>query len=494
MGNELKELGNKSTIVFMGNIIGNFIMAVTVIIIGRVLGPEVYGKYVFITSFLVFFSILPKLGMDNGIISFLSRSTLSNEAKKSILSYSLLTTLILNLLVLLISYINKDFIFHKLINGDVYGELFLWLLPTVLLTSINALLTSSLKAIRRVKEITIIENILNPIIKLILFFILVFVFHMKSYYSLIILLYVNSLTSLIYYIVRLNKYNLIGKINREFENKQLIRFSVPLLFTGIVSILLLNADRYLIGYFQDARQVGIYKLAIQFGTLSSVALASVNTIFAPLISNLYHNDRMDDMEKIYKFTTKWITIINLMIFGMILVFSKDIMSIPGKGFIDGSSALIIISIGQIVNSLVGSVGYINIMTGRPKADLSSNIVAMVLNLLLNVLLIPRFGIDGSAIATAIALFTKNIMNFTLMYRNLKMNPYDKSYLKLILVLSISVITILFVSKIIPANYWVRLIVGGSIYSGIFIVLLFLFVLTKNEVDMFKQEIFKKMKK
>lgn len=104
-----------------------------------------------------------------------------------------------------------------------------------------------------------------------------------------------------------------------------------------------NVDKYMIGYLIGAADVSIYKMTVQFGTVSSIALVSVNTIFAPLISNLYYDKKFDDLNRIYKLTTKWIIVMNLMIFYMILVFSRDIMHLAGGEFVIGGTALILVS-------------------------------------------------------------------------------------------------------------------------------------------------------
>ncbi|WHH57486.1 flippase [Petroclostridium sp. X23] len=494
MGNEIRELGKKSTLVFTGSMIGQFISFISVIVIGRLLGAEIYGQFVYITSFLLFFTVIPKLGMENGIISFLSRNTFSLEEKKSILTYSLIIAGVLSIIIIVISYLNINFIYKKLLNGVEFRDLFLLLLPTVILDPVKAILRSSLRATRNIKEITFMDNLFNPISKAILVIGLVIVFNLKNYYSLVIPAYVSEFITITYYIVKLKNLGLLGKVIKDLDNSQIIKFSIPLLFTGIVSIMTQSTDRYMIGYLLGSKDVGIYKIAVQFGTISSIALVSVNTIFAPLISNLYHDNRLNDLEKMYRLTTKWITIINLMIFGMILVFSKDIMHVAGEEFIIGGAALIFISVGQVINSLVGSVGYINIMTGHPRFDLISGSTAMILNVILNLFLIIRYGINGAAIATAVALLIKNVMNFIFMYKNLRLQPYDLSYLKLVGVFVISVVSIFFISNIIHTNYFVRLIICCVIYSTIFLILVYRFVMSEKELIIFKSKINKKLKK
>ncbi|PNR91846.1 hypothetical protein HWHPT5561_06640 [Petrotoga sp. HWH.PT.55.6.1] len=274
----------------------------------------------------------------------------------------------------------------------------------------------------------------------------------------------------------------------------LIRFSLPLLFTGVVSIITHNVDQYMIGYMRGATEVGIYRIALQFGTFSSMALIAVNTVFAPLISNLFHDNRISDLSNMYKLTTKWITAINLMIFGMILVFSEDIMHLAGEEFMAGSVALILVCLGQIINSIVGSVGMLNIMTGHPQLNLIASGIGMTSNVALNLLLIKPLGVNGAAIATAVSLGTQNIINFIFMYKNLKIHPYDKSYISLFGVLALSTVTVFILSSFMDINYLLRLIICGIVYSALFVFLVFKFVMSEYEVNTLKREVKKVFKK
>jgi len=480
MNSEVRELGSKSVIALTGMIFGDFILFIATIIIGRLLGAEIYGQFTYITSFIMLFVVIPQLGMEKGIISFLSRNTLSIEEKRSILFFSLIVSAVIGLIILSVGYLNVNFICQRLLGGLEYRELFIVLLPIIILEPIKALLYGSLRAKRRIKEITLLENLVNPISKIILVIILVLIFNMKNYYSLVIPLYINSLAAITYYIVKLKRLNILGKVIRKFNNKQIITFSFPLL--------------YMIGFLLDAASVGIYRMVIQFGKISIIALTSVNLIFAPLISSLYYDNRLSDLRKLYKLTTKWITIINLMIFGIVLVFSKDILHIAGEEFMVGGTALILVSLGQVINSAVGSVGYINIMTGNPKYVLFSNSIALIVNVVLNLALITNYGINGAAIATSIALLIQNVVNFIFMYKNLKMHPYDISYLKLIGISVFSISIIFLLSNFLQIHYLIKLIICGVIYSGIFLFLIYKFVMSKYELKILKSEIKKYLKK
>ena len=84
------------------------------------------------------------------------------------------------------------------------------------------------------------------------------------------------------------------------------------------------------------------------------------------------------------------------------------MSLFGVEFISGSNVLIIISIAQFVNAISGSVGYIMQMTDNQVIFRNVILIASLINILLNYLLIPMYGINGAAVATLISMIFWNL--------------------------------------------------------------------------------------
>jgi len=489
---EIKELGKKSSVVFLGNILGKLLSSISIIVIGRLLGATVYGEFVYIVSFLSLFIVITKMGMHNSIIYFLSKNTLEQTHKKSILSFSILLSIIISIFVIIVSYACKEFIIKNLINNLEHRELFLLLIPTVLLSTILAILEGALKAMRKVKEFVFINSIFNPVNKLLIVIIFTVFLKINNYYSLVLSLYIYLIMAIVYCFIKLMRYGMVGKISPNYKHKDFIIFSLPLLLTGVANTISTNIDKYMIGCLINVEQVGVYRIALQFGTIASFALVAVNTVFASMISTIYHDNRLKDLKNMYKITTKWITIFNLMIFGFVIIFSKDIMKIAGEEFVIGSSALIIISIGGVLNSAVGSVGLINIMTGYSKYNFISIVIAVIFNVILNFLLIKDYGINGAAIATASALLIKNIFNFYFMHRNLKMHPYDNSYVAFPIIMGVAAFTTLIISNLIHINFFIRLVICGMVYSVIFLFLIYKFAMSEKELNIIKAEINKKI--
>ena len=96
--------------------------------------------------------------------------------------------------------------------------------------------------------------------------------------------------------------------------------------------------------------------------------------------------------------------------------SELLLGIFGNEFIVGKTALLILLFGQIINILCGSVGYILMMTNKQEILRNIIIFSAFLNIILNILLIPKYGINGAAISSAISVAVWNIYSLIYIYR------------------------------------------------------------------------------
>jgi O-antigen/teichoic acid export membrane protein len=477
LSTELAELGKKSTISFIAQIIKYFVTVFSTIIIGKFLGAKIYGQYVYIVSVLSFFVALAKMGLDSGVVSFLARNTITREQKKSLLTYAVLVAAIISTCLVTIGYLNINFISNKILNNVQYKYLLILMIPTIIIDSVKSLFRNSLRALRRVHEILFIGDITTPLINILIVVFVVICFKMKSPVTLIIGQYLSTIALLIYYIIRVKKLGFLGNIDWRLDNKQILLFSIPLLLAGITNTLTANIDKYMLGFLLGAKEVGIYRSAVEYAQIPNLALVSVNLFFGPLIANLYYDNRKKELFQMYHLATKAITIFSLFVFGIIVLFSTQIMGLAGNEFREGGTVLILVALGQVFNASIGSVALINTMTGHPKLTFIASFTALISNIILNSIMIKPFGMNGAAIATMFSIIITNLVSFFFMYKNLKMQPYDKSSAKLLLTFCIATFCVYGLQHFTSLhNIFLCLI----IYIVIFTIILATFVITKKE--------------
>jgi O-antigen/teichoic acid export membrane protein len=225
-----------------------------------------------------------------------------------------------------------------------------------------------------------------------------------------------------------------------------LNFSWPLFFVYFSGFLILYTDTLMIGYFKTSQDVGIYSVAHRTALLIGIAIASFNSIFAPIISDLYNRHKQRELEKLFKIVTKWIFSFSLPVFLIIVFFAKSILGIFGQEFTPGTKCLIILCIGWIIHSAVGSVGIMISMIGRPKINLLNVSSVLILNIILNLILIPEYGIVGAALATTLSISIIRIISLFEVYLILRIHPYQADILKPMAAGGIALFFLIFMKK------------------------------------------------
>ncbi len=208
-----------------------------------------------------------------------------------------------------------------------------------------------------------------------------------------------------------------------FEVRAWLRISLPLLFASGMGLILNYADIIMIGYFMTPEDVAVYHAAARTAVLISGFLIAVNALAAPKIARLHAEGRMPDLQKLISRITHWIFWPSVLAALIALFFGDFVLAIFGAGFAAGYVALSVLAMGQLVNAGAGPVGYLMTMTGHHDASALVFGCSAVLNIILNAVLIPAFGITGAAVATAITMACWNLWFILLVRKRLNINCY-----------------------------------------------------------------------
>jgi O-antigen/teichoic acid export membrane protein len=236
-------------------------------------------------------------------------------------------------------------------------------------------------------------------------------------------------------------WQLTPKVARSFSaglptlEREVISFSAIAFGVSFLEFLISQADRVLIGFYLDAREVGIYAVAGALVTFVPIMLQSVNQIFSPTIADLHARQQHELLGRLFQTLTKWILGLTIPLAAVMIIFASPLMRIFGHDFEVGWPILVIGTVGQLVNCGVGSVGYLLLMSGNQRRLIRIQAVMATVMVGLNLLLIPRWGIIGAAAGAAVTTVVTNIWNLSAVRRTLGLSPYNRSYLRLLLPLT-----------------------------------------------------------
>src|SRR5690606_871393 len=187
-----------------------------------------------------------------------------------------------------------------------------------------------------------------------------------------------------------------------------LKEAYPMMLSGAIIVFLGWVDTFVLGIYETDETIGVYNVALKIATLTSFSLQAINSILAPKIAKYYKEGKDREFRKIIKFATNINFLITLVIVVLIIVLHKTLLGMFGREFQSGSLVLLILCMGQLINSLSGSVGVIMQMTGLQKVYQNIVLMALLINVMLNFMLTPKYGATGAAIATVISMAFWNI--------------------------------------------------------------------------------------
>jgi O-antigen/teichoic acid export membrane protein len=195
----------------------------------------------------------------------------------------------------------------------------------------------------------------------------------------------------------------------EDENRyrKLLSIGLPLLVASSIMFVKGWIDTIMIGMYHDPRAVGIYAVALKLATLTTLPLLAINSIAAPKFAVSHGNQDVGAMAKVCEQSGRLIAATTIPIAAGLLVAPRLWLSLFGSEFAEGAPALVVLAGGYLFSALAGSVGYLLQMAGRQVAFQNITTLIMILNVLTNWLLVPRYGITGAAVSTSVGLIAWN---------------------------------------------------------------------------------------
>ena len=198
--------------------------------------------------------------------------------------------------------------------------------------------------------------------------------------------------------------------------RNILSRSGPMAISAVTYLLMQSVDIILLSKYSSFERVAFYSVAIKLTTVLSLVLASVNTVYAPTFAEWYSLGDFTNLRSGIKKSTRLIFILTFPAILIVFLFSNLILGFFGPDYTQAQSALWVLLIGQAVNALCGSVGVYMNMTGKQVVFQRILVTAFVINITLNLILIPIYDILGAAIATTISTVFWNVLTTIYIYR------------------------------------------------------------------------------
>lgn len=378
------------------------------IMIAQSLSTEQAGYFFLAFALLNVFVPISLFGTDSASLRFIG-SAHSEGKWNEIQGYVVITTKIVitaSLVISLLLWLSAFDLAQKIWKKPEMVYLIKKTAFALFLFSLSTLFSFHLQAISKVVKSVLLLSIILPIGISVCIFFLDIQTADKAIDLVIILSFLNLFIGIIFWI----KSSTINFKKIELpEFHSLIAVCFPLWIITIFSTISTWGSSLIAASWISPEEIAYLSTAQRTAGLISFILIAVNLVMAPKFAALYNKNNMKDLEKLATKATKIMAYAAIPSIIFILIFSKRIMGIFGESFIEASHLLIVLSIGQLVNVLTGSVGYLLMMSGHEKDMRNIVLFASSITILLTFYMTAKFGVTGAAIATAIGLSVQNLV-------------------------------------------------------------------------------------
>jgi O-antigen/teichoic acid export membrane protein len=487
---ELFFIAKGAGIVFLGSLIGNGLRYLFQIIVARSLGAELFGLFFLGLTAYTIAEMFSELGLPNGVIRYIAlyQGLGDRSRTKGIIFLACRAVALSGMAVgSLLFFLSRVLSFHVFGNPGLIPILkyFALILP---FSALGTILLFSLQGFKAIKYKIYAGEFFEPFLRILAVMgVLLMGWGLKgvllSYWAVTLL----TVIVILYYLKKVFPALGEGSVRPVYETKKILSFSWPLLFVYFIGYLLLATDTFMLGIFRTSGEVGIYGAAQRTGLLCSLVLTSFNSIFAPVIADLYNRKKLAEMERIFKLVSKWAFSATLPICSIICLLPKNILSVFGPAFSRGAGALTVLALGWLVHSFFGTTGTILTMSGRTKLHLANFSFLLLCNIFLNYVLIPSYGILGAALATSASLLLIDLVTSWQVYYVLKIHPFRKDDGKPLLAAGIAALVALALIRRIPHDNesLFPLAIIGLLYFGIYLTLFQLLRINEEEKNILK---------
>ena len=484
MGSIQKQAIQNTIISYLGVIIG---FVNTIVLQPSMLSAEELGLTRILFSVSLLIATLFPLGLNSFTIKFFPKFRNKENGHNGYFGFICFIAINGYLLIASLVYLFKGAILSKYASSPLFVEYFVYIFPISFFFCFISILNGYCFALFK----TSVPSFLNEIfirlltmgviciyfLKIISFPIFIFIFSFSLGIQLLLL---------IIYILKSEKISL--RINwqvvQSFDIKKTTSYIFLLSLAALASMAIRNnIDNILIGSYLNLEQVAIYSVAFLIASMIEVPAGALSKIADPKISDAISRNDFRLIKEVYYKSTRLLMIIGGLLFIGLFINAHELLSLLPGNYYTGENAMIIISISAFFNMATGMNSPIIYYSDKYKQGSFILIGLIAFSILLNVLLIPRLGIEGAAIATGASLFIFNFLKTMIIYKAYQLQPFGKYVLIVFLLMGACIAINYFLpqveNKILDITY--RSIVISLVYS----VGIYLSKIAEEELDFLK---------
>lgn len=397
------------------------------------LGKEYYGLVGFLLSAGNIMMPLMAFGVHGTLIRFYSKYKDEKERER-FMSLMLLMPLLLIIPISTLTIFGHDLIVSYLFTKNPMVEPYMWLIPIVgLFMGYFEIFYAWVKVhMKSVFGNFISEVFVRAICTALLFLVYYNVIDKITFIYCLTAAYGIQMLSMMGYAFYLKKPTF--HLTLPENTKEIFNYSLFIILSGSVAVYLLDLDKVMIPEYLDITKVAVYAVGTFIATVIAVPSRAMLQIIYPITAKLMSENKLEELNILYKKSA-----INLQVFGGLIMLgiflniNQMYLIIPGD-YSEGLMAVFLIGLAKFYDVILGNNNAILLNTKYYRMVLLFGVILVIMMVGLNMLLIPLYGITGSALATLISVVFYNTIKLLFVVKKMHLYPFGTTTLKSFLIL------------------------------------------------------------
>jgi O-antigen/teichoic acid export membrane protein len=203
------------------------------------------------------------------------------------------------------------------------------------------------------------------------------------------------------------------------------RFTGPRGLAALAQITIQRVDIVLVAIIRGPVEAAIYTAATRFLVAGQLGNQAISQAAQPRFTEMFAQGDLRGANRIYQVTTAWLILVTWPFYLLVVSFGPQILTVFGRSYDAGSTVMVILGLTMLLATGCGQVDMVLVTTGRSSWSLVNGLLAVVVNVGLDVLLIPRYGITGAAIGWSVAIVVTNLMPLAQLAATVRLNPLGR---------------------------------------------------------------------
>ena len=204
------------------------------------------------------------------------------------------------------------------------------------------------------------------------------------------------------------------------------RFTAPRAVAALAQITIQRIDIVLVAFLRGPAEAAIYTAATRFLVVGQFGNSALNMAAQPRFAELFAVRDRRTANTLYRATTAWLILLTWPLYLLAVIYGPEVLAIFGHSYRAGDLVMVILGCTMLVATGCGQVDMVLITSGRSSWSLANGLMALVINVSLDLLLIPRYGIIGAAIGWAVAIGVTNLVPLAQLAITLRLHPFGRA--------------------------------------------------------------------